>query len=260
MRGKPHRVDAAPRLPKARLDLLQPGLKNNFSQSKRHMAMFNWLSKRSSTSSSVVASAQELRHIEQPTVAAADPRKQQRLVRREQLYLAIREAMTQAGVRSSGYKFKVLLIDQAGDEFLVMIDLAHDFVAGFDRVSAMEAAVVAHARSRFDIAVPAVYWRRAAAVAFAAPAIDLHAISKRSEVPAVKFSTSAAAPAVAQGKLEAQRRRALVEEEMAAVSNALLAASSKSSSSRVPDFADTEMVEPAAPSRALGTTQYGDFR
>ena len=41
--------------------------------------------------------------------------------RREQLYEAIREAMTKAGVLSASYKFKVLSFDQLSKDFLVLI-------------------------------------------------------------------------------------------------------------------------------------------
>lgn len=50
-----------------------------------------------------------------------------RHARREQLYVGIREAMTRAGVLSASYKFKVLSLDQPGDKFMVMMDLAKGF-------------------------------------------------------------------------------------------------------------------------------------
>ena len=88
-----------------------------------------------------------------------DSTKLKRHTAREQLYVAIREAMTRAGVLSASYKFKVLSLDRQGSEFLVMIDLTRvegDFSPQLDDV---EALVVQNAKARFNITVPAVYWR-----------------------------------------------------------------------------------------------------
>ena len=87
------------------------------------------------------------------------PPKLMRHARREQLYVAIREAMTRAGVLSASYKFKVLSLDPLGSEFLVMMDVTK---AARDRLAQpgeMEMLIVKNARARFDIGVPAVYWR-----------------------------------------------------------------------------------------------------
>ena len=46
--------------------------------------------------------------------ARGESGKVKRHARRDQLYVAIREAMTHAGVLSSGYKFKVLSLDPRG--------------------------------------------------------------------------------------------------------------------------------------------------
>ena len=91
--------------------------------------------------------------------ATGESGKIKRHARREQLYVAIREAMTRAGVLSASYKFKVLSLDQRGNEFLVMMDLAKAFGGPPEQLGEIEALIVQHAKARFEITVPAVYWR-----------------------------------------------------------------------------------------------------
>ena len=236
------------------------------------MAMFNWFSKPAKPDairrSEPAEAAQLATSQPEPLI---DKRKQQRHARREQLYVAIREALTRSGVLSTGYKFKVLSLDQIGDEFMVMVDLAQGFGAGFDRLSEMEAAVIKNARERFQIVVPTVYWRLTGAAVFAAPAPDptrdsARALSgARKAVPGAGFRTGL------------PTRHAIDGDEVAAFNHALLAASSKSRPGSMEetvslggkslaypplaDFADTEMYTEreshAMP--ALGKTQYGDL-
>lgn len=86
-------------------------------------------------------------------------RKQERLARREQLYGVVRESMVRAGVLSSSYKFKVLSLDPRGQQFLVMVDLAHGAGGETTRLAEIEAMVAQTAKSRHEILVSAVYWR-----------------------------------------------------------------------------------------------------
>jgi hypothetical protein len=86
-------------------------------------------------------------------------RKSERMARRELLYAVVREAMTRAGVLSSGYKFKVLSLDARGRQFLVMVDLARDHGGETARLAEIEASIAQGAKSRHDILVTAVYWR-----------------------------------------------------------------------------------------------------
>ncbi len=67
--------------------------------------------------------------------------------------------MVRAGVLSASYKFKVLSLDQRGSQFLVMMDLAREFGGDTARLSEIEALIAQTAKSRYDIAVTAVYWR-----------------------------------------------------------------------------------------------------
>ena len=56
------------------------------------------------------------------TGAHASGLRQQRAGRREQLFALVRENMIRMGVLSSHYKFKVLTLDPAGEQFIVMVD------------------------------------------------------------------------------------------------------------------------------------------
>ncbi|WP_240939225.1 hypothetical protein [Diaphorobacter sp. HDW4A] len=79
--------------------------------------------------------------------------------RREALYMVVRDAMVRAGVLSAGYKFKVLSLDQNGQQFVVMIDLAREYGASTARLGEIESLITQSAKARFEILVTAVYWR-----------------------------------------------------------------------------------------------------
>lgn len=85
--------------------------------------------------------------------------KVRRHARREQLYAAIRDAMTRAGMLSASYKFKVLSLDQNGNQFLVMMDIAQDLTTSAEQLSRAEEILVQTAKAGFGIIVTSVYWR-----------------------------------------------------------------------------------------------------
>ena len=185
-------------------------------------------------------------------------RKSKRHASREQLYAAIREAMTRVGVLSASYKFKVLSLDQRVNDYLVMIDLTR--VAG-DPVSPpgeMEALIVQSAKVRYDIKVSAVYWRLN----------EVAAVSKTSLIAAGAVARSA--QAIKQGPVP---QEPMQEDEMTAFQRALLAASANGPtvaleknvkvssglrfSAQLAELEDTEVFESAS-YPALSNTQYGD--
>ncbi len=86
-------------------------------------------------------------------------RKNVRMERRESLYMVVRDAMVRAGVLSAGYKFKVLSLDQLGQQFVVMIDLGSEYGSSTARLSEIESLITQSAKTRFEILVTAVYWR-----------------------------------------------------------------------------------------------------
>lgn len=90
---------------------------------------------------------------------SAANRKNERLERRELLYAVVREAMIRMGVLSSSYKFKVLSLDSRGRQYLIMMDLARQYMGDPVRLAEVETAIAQNAKSRHDILVTAVYWR-----------------------------------------------------------------------------------------------------
>ncbi len=133
------------------------------------MSFLNWFSSKSHEAKAAPGNTQQRSQTSPDRLAAFLP---QRLVseshgvgrlkrhaRREQLYVAIREAMTRAGVLSASYKFKVLSLDQPGNEFLVMMDLVKATSGSPEELAGIEELIAQNAKARFEITVPAVYWR-----------------------------------------------------------------------------------------------------
>lgn len=192
----------------------------------------------------------------------SEDRKVKRHARREQLYVAIREAMTRAGVLSASYKFKVLSLDQHGNEFLVMMDLATAYAGTPERLGEIEALIVQNAKARFEITVQAVYWRMDGVATVSKPK------SSAQEAAAMATQMAALKPA----KPMEPRYEPIQADEVAAFKQALLAASAQApaavhgvkthsgprSYTLLTGFEDTEMHESAA-SPALSSTQYGDL-
>ena len=134
------------------------------------MSLFSWLipgrkSAKPDPESSGLSSADETRPVARSAKDGpannAQPanRKSERMARRELLYSVVRDAMTRAGVLSSGYKFKLLSLDARGRQFLVMVDLAQLHGGETARLAELEASIAQKAKSRHDILVTAVYWR-----------------------------------------------------------------------------------------------------
>ncbi|MHB1198776.1 MAG: hypothetical protein ACYCZ6_04305 [Polaromonas sp.] len=195
-----------------------------------------------------------------------------RHARREQLYVAIREAMTRAGVLSASYKFKVLSLDQPGNEFLVMLDLLKPPEDLPEQIAGIELLIVHNAKARFEITVPAVYWR-----------IDAEPTEKPLPGPqaaaqqAARLGGDAVAAARAALRLAqpgAARYEPIEADEVAAFKQALQVASPKSASvaavqgvktrtglrsyTLLTGFEETEMSM-ADSFPALSTTQYGEL-
>lgn len=180
--------------------------------------------------------------------SAEDRRKFRRQARREQMYVAIREAMTRAGVLSASYQFKVLSLDPDVDEFFAMMDL--QWVAGSapPQLGAIESLIVQSAKRRFGITVSAVYWRVHEVASIGKP-------PRQAEIPSPRPM--------------AERFEPVQSNEVAGFQQALHAASTRNPRAvaekgvktrggpRFDDFEDTE-VTAAEASPVLSTTQYGD--
>ena len=206
--------------------------------------------------------------------AGADQRRTRRHARREQLYVAVREAMTRSGVLAASYRFKVLSLDQLGNEFLVMVDLSMDFESITSQLGAMEALIVQNAKARFAITVPTVYWRMDTAHA-AAPVKPPLPAKELEKPPAQVLAGYVPAALTARPVRAAIRHDPLEADEVAAFRLALLDASAKaplnaretaaktrrgvSSYALLTGFEDTELPESAAAS-VLSKTQYGELQ
>ena len=206
-------------------------------------------------------------------VVPGDGAKLKRHARREQLYIAIRESMTRSGVLSAIYKFKVLSLDQRGNEFLVMMDLAKAFGRPTEQLGEIEILIIQNARARFEITVPAVYWRIDETAVVVKPKPLPQDAPQSAAVPAADAAAKPARPG-------APRYEPIQADEVAAFKQALQAASAHGpAAAAAPEnnakdgvkvksgprsyalltgFEDTEMPEsPASP--ALSSTQYGDL-
>lgn len=206
---------------------------------------------------------------ENPT--PADVGKLKRHARREQLYTAIREAMTRSGVLSASYKFKVLSLDQSGNEFLVMMDLAKAFGGPPEQLGEIEALITQHAKARFEITVPAVYWRMDEMAVVVKPSPSAPS-PQAAQAPVVRAEANVETRAPV--KPAAPRYEPIQADEVAAFKQALLAASAQGpaatpekgvkvhsgprSYTLLTGFEDTEMP-PETTSPALSSTQYGDL-
>jgi hypothetical protein len=197
----------------------------------------------------------------------AESRKSERSVRREKLYAVIRESMMNAGVLSSGYRFKVLSLDGRGRQFLVMIDLVGAPGRGTADLARIEASLSRAARVQHDIVVKAVYWREAAA-AEAARAGVAPAAAVAPQAKPVAAAAAPVAPATPPGRFEP-----LKADEVAAFKQAL-ATGQKRPAARSFDgaevqgpqsytlltgFEDTELKTDQHPP-ALSPSQHGDLR
>ena len=203
----------------------------------------------------------------EPVVNRSAIRKARRHARREQLYTAVREAMTRCGVLASSYKFKVLSLDQAGNQFLVMMDVHVALAYQPQKLADIEIMVGLTAKARFEIEVTAVYWRSVAS-GLAPAAIPKPLGGDAGRVAPTSMATAATSTDKA---LAARRNEPIQDDEVAAFKQALASASGSNptttdatgkarsgphSYTLLTGFEDTEMIE-SNPVPALSNTQYG---
>ncbi len=250
------------------------------------MSFFNWFSGKPQQVKSAANNAEHRSHAGPDRPAVSLPRrlapethsregagKLKRHARREQLYVAVREAMTRAGVLSGSYKFKVLSLDQPGNEFLVMMDLAKAAGSSPEQLVDVEALIVQNARARFEITVPAVYWRTDHAPATQSVAGHSQEAAQKAAPPG--GDAMAAASAVPrQPQAGSARYQPIEADEVAAFKQALQAASPQGASvapvqgvktrsgprsyTLLTGFEETEMQESDS-FPALSNTQYGEL-
>ena len=249
------------------------------------MSLFNWFSGKSSggqkgdtgdsgrDSRGRVLPASSRPQNSVPSRPAADPtnrseeRKLKRHARREQLYVAVRESMTHSGVLSASYKFKVLSLDQRGDQFLVMMDVDQSFGHQAEKLAEIESKIIQTAKARFEILVTSLYWR----INIQGPVGRPKAAAQDEDQTTGLYNR--ADPARQTPKKPASRYDPIQEDEVAAFKQALAAASANGpvatdgsgkirsgprSYTLLTGFEDTEMPESSA-APVLSNTQYGDL-
>jgi hypothetical protein len=236
------------------------------------MSMFSWLfSPRKSSAASLPSESSGLSRVEPTRPAAparklpvplpenpqAGNRKHERLARREMLYAVVRDAMSRAGVLSSGYKFKVLSLDTQGRQFLIMMDVARGFGEDAARLSEIEALIAQSARARHEILVSAVYWRMNEHVAIGLPQSRPQArpaaaaVAAQATLPPI-MATPAKAAVAARPPLPGHDP--LREDEVAAFKRALaMGASAQPTAIPAVEAADPAKVAPVARSYTLLT-------
>lgn len=249
------------------------------------MSLLGWLFPKKTTATAQRAGQAVQRQT--PSAPANNPGRSERTQRREQLYLAVRDAMVRSGVLSSAYKFKVLSLDPQGLQFLVMIDIAPANGSDVARQREMAALLTQFARTRFHIDVVAVYWRvqetlGAPGLANAATPAPNAAIPiaprplRPVSTPPIVASPVHPAPVVAPA---VSGFEPIAPDEVAAFKQALqkttsVVATSTAMSPRRPvsafpepehdsesdGFADTVIAEDDGYAPPLGPTQYGNLR
>ena len=232
------------------------------------MSIFNWFSRHPQTKSApeeqhrAVASQKKSAAPQEAESDARSDHAKARHLRRDQVFVAIREAMTRTGILSTNYKFKVLSEDPQGNDFLVMMSLVTVAGEPLPVLSDMEAAIMDSAKVRYDIVVSAVYWRLtevAATAKFVPPPAAMRAAAQPPAKP-----VPPAKPKSPHETIEA--------DEVIAFQQALLAASAQGNTTpaekekrpkrrptnQLRDFQDTEMSD-SSTSAVVSKTQYGDL-
>ena len=164
----------------------------------------------------------------------------------------------------------MLSLDQRGDQFLVMMDVAPGLGGQADKLAEIETLLISTAKSLFSIFVTSVYWR-ADNRPVAANAVNF-GVSQPAALASQPMPLKVAKSAV--NKPGAQRYDPIHDDEMAAFKQALTAASAQHpatpdgtgksrsglrSFTLITGFEDTEMPESSA-APALSATQYGELR
>jgi len=244
------------------------------------MFLFQWLSRKSAAKHLVNADSSGLGHVDatlplgasgrrlaRPGAGNAANRKSERLERRELLYTVVREAMTRAGVLSSSFKFKVLSLDSRGRQYLIMMDLARQYVGETARLAEIEGLIAQTAKTRHDILVTSVYWR-----------VNEHVtagLSNKTEPAPAPVPLSQALPKPVAAPVAAPVKphfEPLQDDEVAAFKKALASVatpavspahagevvrSGRRNPAPVPVFQDTQLVDEGH--SPLSGTQYGDL-
>jgi len=216
--------------------------------------------------------------------------KSRRATRREALYGVVRDVMVRASILSGGYKFKVLSLDQSGIKFLVMVDLAPEYIGNAMRLNDIEGQLIQEAHVRCRILVTAVYWRANGAIStLSQEKAPIAPVTQHSRAAPLQAATSQLAPTPVAPLLSPTPSTTpsgvepVEADEVAAFRQALLSATARyrttSSASRAEDgeqaaalplsvltgFEDTKVPEDTntgdsiRDELSMSTTQYGSL-
>ena len=242
---------------------------------KEKMSIFNWFTKRKSVTTASATDGLGLGAVDvtAPPPAIRDAnRKTARIERRQLLYAVVRDSMIRAGVLATSYKFKVLSLDAAGRQYLVMMDLTDKVASETARLAEIESLMVQAAKMRHDILVTAVYWRVNDHVTNGlSSGQPIHMSQMSRKAAESKAASQPEIPLLARNLMP--RYEPLQQDEVAAFKRALASASTSmplsapgkivTSGRRTPapaeEFEDTQMADPDERASPLGVTQYGDL-
>lgn len=189
-----------------------------------------------------------------PAMAPAkSTRRSERVQRRELLYGVVRESMTASGLLSAAYKFKVLSLDSSGREYLIMMDVPHEYLAEPGRIADMEGRIARSAKERFGMLVTAVYWRVNDMIA-ASPAVQHVAAAPVQQAHTVPVPDRTAAEEALVAEALAFKQSLAALSRTAAKPKQAAPAKGRRSADAQPDFSDTEPFDSNSP---LGPTQFG---
>lgn len=240
------------------------------------MSILNWFSKNKPAKTASVGDGLGLGGVD---VTASLPaareanRKTARLERRQLLYGVVRDSMISAGVLAASYKFKVLSLDAAGRQYVIMMDLTNKAASNTLHLADIEGLMVQAAKLRHDLLVTAVYWRVHDQSTLGMPSNQATPVT---QIPKMgSESKTASQPEDQEGAHKQMSRfEPLQQDEVAAFKRALAGASSMplSASGQIvtsgrrnpapapaPEFEDTQMVDPDERVSPLSVTQYGDL-
>ena len=128
------------------------------------MSFMSWFQPRKTNGKGKSALERARHAFRETTMPLISPRRGRRLLRREQVFGVVRESLLRGGVLSTSYSFKVLALDNNGDSFLVLVDLALPAQAMPDEyLLEIERWIQQSAKARHGMQVRSVYWRRRAA-------------------------------------------------------------------------------------------------
>ncbi|HOE41433.1 MAG TPA: hypothetical protein PLB25_07360 [Rhodoferax sp.] len=204
--------------------------------------------------------------------------KQQRQLRRDNLYSVVREVMLRSEVLASNYKFKVLSLDTQGRQFLIMVDLADEKGLPPSQLTNIEQLLGSTALQRHNLLVRSVYWRQTEiqpAPVVAAPRAASRPVSASAptaapeNAPAPVIDVAAPTPRGRGGAKKAGFDPIGQDEVLAfkrAIANAPAPARSDQpvvsglrNSAAMTGFEDTQLLEPDDTASPLSSTQFGDL-